>query len=154
MSERNDAQIGDPLRVTPSFIVEEEEEIIPQYRPADTAAELVPGQLGPIDSRLVIEECIRCRQRCACVFAQRPVESVAAAFGYHLNLTAAAAAFGGAGIGRNGSEFLNRVDRSIADCGRKLPGGLVVGVNSVNGDVSLVGSRSGDRAHAIGGSGS
>src|SRR5215475_7418724 len=44
MVERNGAQIGDPLSVTTSFIVEEEKQIVSIYRPADASAELIASQ--------------------------------------------------------------------------------------------------------------
>src|SRR5262245_7924744 len=156
MIKRNDSQISDSLRVTASFIIEEKEEVIFLDRPADASAKLVPGQLGPrnafagarIDCPVVEKSICRC-QRGTVELTQRPVKIVGAAFGNHLNLTAAAATFGGAWIGRDGSKFLNRIDGGIADCRRKLPSSLVIGVDSVNGDVSLVGARAGDGAYAV-----
>src|SRR5262249_27340029 len=156
MIQGNRAQIRDTLRVTTSFIIEEEEQVVFLNRSAQASAELITGQLGSRNTFAgilfncsVIEKCVSRGQRGSIVFAKITVKYVAAALGYHLNLTAVAAAFGGGGIRRNGSEFLNRIDRSIADCNRKLSGGLVIRVNSINGDVPLVGPRSSNGADAI-----
>src|SRR5262249_43026602 len=101
MIERDIAQIGDTLRVTPSFIIEEEEEVVFLDRPAEASAKLIAGQLRPRNAFAgvqfncpVVEKSVCRGQRGTIVFADVPVKIVAAAFGHHLNLTAAAATLG------------------------------------------------------------
>src|SRR5262245_28529702 len=164
MTEGDGSQIGDPLRVTPSFIIKEKEELVfavevrQSDRTLNAAAELIASQLRPRNTIAgfrvncsVVEKCVRRSQRGTVEFAHLTVEKVAAAFSYHLYLAAAAATVIRARIGRNGSEFLNRINGSVADRGKCLVGSLVISVNSINSDISLVSARACDGAYTIAG---
>ena len=63
---------------------------------------------------------------------------VSAGFRNQLDLAAAAATIGRAGIGGNGSEFLNGVNGRITHRSERLARSLVISVNSINGYVALV----------------
>src|SRR5207237_1715412 len=155
----------DALRVATPLVVEEEEELVLAAEEAraalaearevdgaaDGAAELVARQLRARDAAPVVEEAVGGGRGGAVELAQRPVEQVRAALRDQLDLAAAAPALGGAGVGRDGAELLYRVDGRVARRGGELPRGLVVGVNAVHRDVTLVGARAGHGAHAVGG---
>src|SRR4030095_5063969 len=122
---------------TASLKIEEKKRVVFVSRPAETSAKLIAGQLWPGNTFAgiqlncpVVEKGVRRGQRGTIVFAKGTMKYLSPAFGYHLNLTAAAATFGGGGIGGNGSEFLNRINGGVADCDRKLSRGLIIGVNS------------------------
>src|SRR6266403_326907 len=77
------------------------------------------------------------------------MEAIRAALGYQFNLATTAPAFGCAGVSCDGSEFLDRIDGRVADGGKCLSSSLVVGIDSVDRDVSLVSSRTSNRPYAI-----
>src|SRR5687768_17883352 len=81
------------------------------------------------------------------------MKAVGAALGHQLNLPTAAATFGRVGVGRYSSKLLDRIDGGIADRSRKLPCRLIVGVDSIDRDVSLVSARTRDRPGAVAASG-
>src|SRR5580700_9992611 len=77
------------------------------------------------------------------------VELVRSTLCRQLNLSAATPPFVRQRIGRNPAKFLNGVNRSISNRGKCLPSRLVVGVDSIDRNVSLVSSRPSDGTLAV-----
>ena len=74
---------------------------------------------------------------------------VCSAFGHQLDLSAAAPTHIGGDASGNSAKFLHGIDGLISDGGKGLASGLVIGVNAVDGDISLVRTRTSDCSIAI-----
>ena len=118
----------------------------------DAAAKLVARKLRSCDSASIVEKAVGGGRCSAIVLAERTMKLIRTALGDELDLTAAAATFRCGRIRGYRAKFLNRVDRRVAGCCKRLARGLIVRINSVNSDVALVRTRTGHRADAIGGS--
>src|SRR6185503_7175060 len=118
---------------------------------ADGAAKLITSQLGAGRNRLagsirsgaVVEERVGGCFCSAIVFVKRTVKVVSTTLGNQLDLTATAATFGRRRVRGDSAKFLNRIDRRVTDSGKRLSGRLVICVDTIDGNVALIGTRPG-----------
>src|SRR6185369_3050774 len=101
----------------------------------------ITRQLRPRNASAIVEEAVSCGSGSAIVFTQVAVEVVGTTLGHQLDLAAAASALGSTGVGRNCTELLNRVDRSVTNRRSELARGHIVRVDTIDGDVALVSAR-------------
>src|SRR5262249_15802217 len=106
-------------------------------------------QLWTFNTRTVVEKAVGSGCRSAIVFAEVSVKLVGTALGHQLNLAAAASSIRSTGVGRHATEFLNPIHGSITDSRSYLAGGLIVRVDSVDGDVSVVSAGTGNRTDSV-----
>ncbi len=107
MRKRDRASVGDTLRISSRFIIEEEKHLVfafPDGRTtfsevgqvhwtADAAAILIARKLRSSDAAAVVEKAVGSSRRSAIVLAERTVPIIRTALGDELDLTAAAATF-------------------------------------------------------------
>src|SRR5262249_3741202 len=134
----HNSRIRYALSITPAFIVEEKEQLISNYSTTDTTTKLIAGELGARNAVLVVEETISCRGGSAIVFTKRTIEVVPSRSCRELNLPSAATTFAGVWIGCNRAEFFDRVNWSVSDSSKCLARCLIICVNTVNSNISLV----------------
>src|SRR5690242_13039726 len=163
MWKRHSAVVSNALRIASRFIIEEEKQLVLTVKvrgtafskareenwSANAAAVLVARKLRPRNSTAIIEEAVGCRCGRAIELAERAVPIIRAALGDQFDLTAAAATFRCSRIRSDRAELLNRIDRRIAGCCKGLARGLIISIDSVDGDVALVCTRAGYGTYAI-----
>src|SRR5688572_16510483 len=173
MSKRNRSRIGRADGIATSFKVKEEEQFVAndstakataelgtlevrfrRYKATDLGQSLLNRRIGcQITPSAVIEKGVCCERVVAVINTERSVKIVRTTAGDQLDLTAAASTFRGARVGGYCTKLLDRIDRGIADSRESLARGLVIRIDSVDRDVALIGTSTGNGSHAVGGSG-
>jgi hypothetical protein len=128
--------------VVPTFIVKKEKQFVFEDRPADASPELIPVQSRLLQSILVVEKVVRCKQRIPVVFMQGPMPIVCAAFGYQADLPAAASSKIRCRLANHRVHFIDGVDWSGSHRPESLPSGFIVHVQAIQCDIPLVSPRS------------
>src|SRR5262249_32135429 len=112
---RDYARHGGGVRIAASFIVEEEEGLVLEDRPADGAAETVVEQKRTFDAEPVVRPRIGGERSILMVVIGAAMPLVAAALGDQHDLTASGTPEGGVGVSRSSPELFDGVNRHRDD---------------------------------------
>jgi hypothetical protein len=93
MVQGNNTQVRNTLRVSSSFLIEEEEEPILHDWTANAATKLITSQLWFFDTRAIIEKAIRCSSGGSIVLTNISMKAIRSALGNEFNLTTTASSF-------------------------------------------------------------
>src|SRR5436190_15654517 len=120
-----------------------------RQRAAKAAAILMTAKSRPCHFIRVVEKAVGSGLFGPVIFADISVILIAAAIGGQLDLAAASASGGCIKTGYRTAKFLDRVDRRITDRAECLASCLIVGVDTVDRDIRLVGTGTRYRTNAI-----